>query len=115
MLRHALNQIFADSCGVQRGAASGENDSADIAQLRRRHVQAAQFCRGFFRVKTAAHRVAHRVRLLKDFLEHVMRIIPFVDIFGGEIDFADRMLADVAGERTNLEFVGLDRDDIEVV
>src|SRR5262249_61600846 len=29
--RHSLNQIFADSCGVQRGAASGENDSSDIA------------------------------------------------------------------------------------
>ncbi|KAG0506325.1 MAG: hypothetical protein Udaeo_02990 [Candidatus Udaeobacter sp.] len=112
---HALNQIFADPCRVQCGAASGENDSADIAQLRRRHVQAAQFCRGFFSVKTPAHRVAHRVWLLKDFLEHVMGIIPFADIFGCEIDFADRMLADVAGKRTNLEFIGSDRDDIEVI
>jgi hypothetical protein len=112
---HSLNQIFADSCGVQCSAASGENDSPDIAQLRRPHVQSAQLCRGFFSVKTPAHRVANRVWLLKDFLEHVMGIIPFADIFGCEIDFADRMLGDVAGKRTNLEFIGSDRDDIEVI
>src|SRR5882724_12589652 len=113
--RHSLNQIFADSCGMQCSAASGENDSPDIAQLRRPHVQSAELCRGFFRVETPAHRVANRVRLLKDFLEHVMGIIPFADIFGCEIDFADRMLCDVTGKRTNLEFIGSDRDDIEVI
>jgi len=44
-----------------------------------------------------------------------MGIIPFADIFGCEIDFADRMVGDVAGKRTNLEFIGSDRDDIEVI
>ena len=44
-----------------------------------------------------------------------MGIIPFADIFGCEIDFADRMVGNVAGERTNLEFIGSDRDDIEVI
>ena len=71
--RELLDQIFADHRGVQRSAASGENDSPDIAQLRRRHVQPAELCRAFFSAKPAAHRVAHRARLLKDFLEHVMR------------------------------------------
>src|SRR5438132_1517011 len=41
-VRQSLDQIFADSCGVQRSATAGKNDSADVAQLCRRHVQAAQ-------------------------------------------------------------------------
>src|SRR4029453_10635911 len=112
---HSLNQIFTDSCGVQRGAASGENDSTDIAQLRRRHISAPQFCRGFFRIKAPAHRLAPRVWLLKDFLEHVMGIIPCADIFGREINFADWMVGDVASKRTDLEFLGSGGDDIEIV
>jgi hypothetical protein len=100
---------------VQCRAASSENDSPDVAQLRRRHVQSAQLCRGFVRVETPAHRVSNRVRLLKDFLEHVMGIISLADIFGREIEFADRMLGDVAGKRTNLEFIGSGRDEIEVI
>src|SRR6266545_1290126 len=96
-------------------AACSENDSPDIAQLRRPHVQSTQSCRGFFSVKTPAHRVSNRVRLLKDFLEHVMGIISFADIFRCEIDFADRMLGAVAGKRTNVEFIGAGRDDIEVI
>src|SRR5262245_47888500 len=103
--RHSLNQIFAYSGGVQGGAASGQHDSAHVAQLWRRHVQAAELCGTLLGVKTAAHSVAHRVWLLKDFLEHVMGIIPFADIFGREIDFADRMLGDVASKRTDLEFI----------
>ena len=69
----SLDQIFADHAGMQRRAAAGEDDASDVAQFGRRHIQAAELCRAFFRVETAAHRVAHRVWLLKDFLEHVMR------------------------------------------
>ena len=44
-----------------------------------------------------------------------MGIIPFADIFGCEIDFADWMFGAIAGKRTNLEFIGSDRDNIEVI
>ena len=40
---------------------------------RRRHVQSAELGGAFFGAEPAAHGVAHRIRLLKDFLEHVMR------------------------------------------
>ena len=40
-VRQALDQIFADSGGVQRGATAGENDPPYIAKFRRGHVQAA--------------------------------------------------------------------------
>src|SRR2546430_18598 len=40
-VRQPLDQIFADSGGVQRGATAGENDPPYIAQFRRGHVQAA--------------------------------------------------------------------------
>ncbi len=114
-VRQPLNQIFTDSAGMQRRAATNENDAPDIAQLRSRHVQAAQPCGAFLVVKTAAHRVAHRVGLLKDFLEHVMGKITFPDVFRGEFDFADRMLGAISGERSDLELVRPRCDYIEVV
>ena len=114
-VRQSLDQIFADSAGMQRSAATGENDASDIAQLRRRHVQAAELGGAFLSVKTAAHRVAHGVWLLKDFLEHVVGVITLLDVFGREFDFADGMLRAVSGERSDLEFVRPHRDDIEVV
>ena len=47
-LRELLDQVFADHRGVQRGAAAGQDDAADIAQLRRRHVRAAELGGAFF-------------------------------------------------------------------
>ena len=61
--------------GVQRRAAAGQDDAADIAQLRRSHVQAAELGGAFLEAEPAAHRVAHRAGLLEDFLEHVVRVI----------------------------------------
>ena len=80
----------------------------------RRHIQPAQLGRAFLGLKTSAQRVADGARLLKDFLEHEVRVIAFFNL-GCEIDFAHRMLADVAGNRTDLELIGPGRDDIEVV
>ncbi len=110
-----LDQIFADPGRVQSSAAAGENDAPDVAQFGRRHVQAAEFGGAFLGVETAAHRVAHGVGLLKDFFEHVMRIIALPDILGAELDFADLVITAFAGERADLEFVRLERDDVEVV
>ena len=40
-------------------------------------------------------RIASRTEsgLLKDLLEHVVRIIAFLDVLGGELDFADLVIA----------------------
>src|ERR1700730_2867277 len=111
----SLDQIFTDNAGMKRGATTCKDDTADIAKLGRGHVQAAQLCRAFLRVETAAHRVAYCVWLLKDFFEHVMGIIPFSDIFGGKFDFTDRMLAAVSRERSDLEFVASRSDYVEIV
>ena len=88
-VRKSLDQIFTDNAGVKRGATACKDDTADVAKLGRRHVQAAQLCRAFLRVETATHRVPYSVWLLKDFFEHVMRIIPFADIFGCKFNLAD--------------------------
>src|SRR5947209_17402243 len=114
-VRKSLDQIFTDNAGMKRGATACKDDTADIAKLGRRHVQAAQLCRAFLWVETAAHRVADCVWLLKDFFEHVMGIITLADIFGCELDFADRMLRDVAGQRTDLEFIRPGCDHVEVI
>src|ERR1043165_1885189 len=50
-------EILADSAGMQRSSATGENDALDFAQLWRRHVEATQPCRGLLVAETAAHRV----------------------------------------------------------
>src|SRR5262249_55213306 len=113
--RHSLDYIFANSRRVQGGAASRENYSPDIAQLRRRHVESTQLCGAFVRVQTAAHCVADRVWLLKDFFEHVMGIITLADIFSRKLNLADRMLSDIACKRTDFELIRSSRDDIEVV
>src|SRR5262245_39388409 len=60
-----LDQILTDPPGMERRTTAHKNDAADIAKLGSRHVQAAQLCGAFVRIETAAHRVAHRVRLLK--------------------------------------------------
>ena len=100
---------------MQRRAAAGQDDAADIAQLRGRHVEAAEFGGAFFCAEATAHGVAHRAWLLKDFLEHVVRVIALLDVFVGELDLADLVGPAFAGDRADLEFVALDRDDIEVV
>ncbi len=110
-----FEQVFAHHASVQRGPATGQDHAADIAQLRRGHVQAAEFRGAFFDAQPAAHRIADRAGLLKDFLEHVVRVIALLDVLGGELDFADRAIAAFAGQRTDLEFVALDRDEVEVV
>ena len=111
----SLDQIFADPTGMKRRATARKNDTADIAQLGRCHVQATQLCSAFIRVETATHRVAHRVWLLKDFFEHVMGIITFSNVFGGKLNLADRMLGAVPRKRRDLEFVSPCRDYIEIV
>jgi hypothetical protein len=113
--RKLLDQIFTDPAGMKRRATACKDDTADIAKLGRRHVQAAQLCCAFLRVETATHRVAYRVWLLKDFFEHVMGIIPFSDIFGGKFDFADWVLAAISRERSDLELVASRSDYVEIV
>src|SRR5204862_1034838 len=114
-IRKSLDQIFTDNAGMKRGAAACKDDTANIAKLGRCHVQATQLCRAFLRVETAAHRVAHRVWLLKDFFEHVMGIIPFPDIFGCKFNLTDSMFAGVSRERSDLEFVASRSDYVEIV
>jgi hypothetical protein len=65
--------------------------------------------------KPAAHRIADRARLLKDFLEHVVRIIALFDVGVGELDLAQLIISRLARDRTDFEFVAIDRDDVEVV
>ena len=99
MCASCFDEIFADHRRVQRGAASGKHDAADIAQLRRRHVQSAEF-RACILPRLSRPRIASCIEsgLLKDLLEHVMRVIAFLDVFGAELDFADLVSRGSAAE-----------------
>ena len=114
-VRKSLDQIFPHPAGVESRAATHQNNASDIAQLRRCHVQAAQLRRAFFQTEATAHRIAHRVWLLKDFFEHVMGVVAFFNVLGRELDFADSMIAALSGQRTDLEFASLHGDDIKVI
>ena len=91
-----FEQIFAHHGGVQRGPAPGQDHPTHIAQLGRRHVQATEFRGAFCDAQPAAQGIPHRTGLLKDFLEHVVRILALLDVLGGEFDLADRAVAALA-------------------
>src|SRR2546430_2103254 len=65
--------------------------------------------------EAAAHRVTPRVRLLADFFEHVVRVIAFLNVLGGELDLANRVLADRAVDRADLKVFPVERNKIEIV
>ena len=61
------------------------------------------------------HRVSHRVRLLANLFEHVMRVIALLNVFRAELDFADRMLPNRAFNRADFKFVSLERNEVEII
>ena len=75
-----LDQVFADQRRVPARAAGGEHDPVDRPQLLRREIQAAEHGRRLVAVEPAAHRVAHRLGLLEDLLEHVVRKAAQLDL-----------------------------------
>src|SRR6266849_4036715 len=72
---------------MQCSTATSQHGSRDVAQFGWSHVQPAKLGRAFLVSEAAAHRVAHCVRLLADFLEHVVRVIALLDVFRAELDF----------------------------
>ena len=100
-----LNQVFADQSCVQRGSTAGENDPGDVAKLGRGHVQSTKLSRTFFSVETAAHGITDRVRLLEDFLQHVVRELASVHVLRTEFHPADLVITGVASDRADLEGV----------
>src|SRR5690242_2127579 len=110
-----LDDVLADACGMQRRAAAGQNDAGNITEFGRVHIEAAKFGGAFFIGQSASHGVTDRIGLLADFLEHVVRVIAFFDVFGGKLDFAHRMLPRCPFDRTDLETFAVERDEIEIV
>ena len=84
-----FNQIFADQRGVPARAAGGNDDAFDGTQLRRRQIQAAEFGGRTFLVHAPAQGVLHRLRLLKNFLEHEVRVLAARSILLAELKIAD--------------------------
>src|SRR2546430_13076570 len=86
-VRHSLNQVFADSAGMQGRAAAGENDASYIAQFRRSQVQATEFCWAFLSVETGPQSITHHAWLFKDFLVHVVWTITVLTSLGCASNF----------------------------
>ena len=65
-----LDLVLAHQAGVPTGAAAGDDDAAQRAELLRREVEAAELRRGGVAIEPAAHDVFDRLGLLEDLLEH---------------------------------------------
>ena len=79
------------------------------------HFQSAQFRRSLFAGEPSSQGVAHRVRLLEDLLEHVVRKRALVHVLGLELDLADLEAGVGAGESANIETIRPDGNDLVVV
>ncbi|MEY2601709.1 MAG: hypothetical protein QOJ36_1028, partial [Verrucomicrobiota bacterium] len=79
------------------------------------HIQSAELGGVFFIGEAAAHCVPHRVRLLADFLEHVVRVIALLNVFGAELDFADFVLAGFSIDRADVEILAVECNQIEII
>ena len=110
-----FEQILAHERGVPTGATSRQHNVVHRAQLGDRHVQTAEFSGGFIMIDAAAHGVPKRRGLLKNFLEHVVRILAPLRRLGIEVNLADLNPRDIRTETENTEFVSGDRDHIVVI
>jgi hypothetical protein len=88
-VRKRLDQALSNHRRVEGRATACENDAVHRPQLGIGHVQAAKLGSRFFLGNPAAHGIAHRVRLLVDFLEHVVRVFALVHRGGIKLDTAD--------------------------
>ena len=94
----------------------GDDDAVDLAQLLRRHVQPAQPRAGVVHAQPSAQRVAHRVRLLEDFLEHVMRVIAELHVVAREIHLRHLVTAaDGAFQRADFKAVALQHGHVVIL
>ena len=100
---------------MKSGTAADENNAIHRAKVGVRHVQSTEFSRGLLKAKTTAQSVSHAVRLLVDFLEHVVRIVTLIDGIGGIFDLTNLVVGAVAGDGRDLESFGLQGDDLVVV
>ena len=100
---------------MERGAAACKNHAIDSAEFGIGHVEAAEFRGGFLDRKTTAHGVANAVRLLVDFLEHVVREFSLIHRLGSELDLANLKIRTGSRNRRDLESLSLNGDDLVVV
>src|SRR4051794_29147750 len=85
--REMLDDVFADHRRMECGAAAGQHNATDVAQFSRRHLETTELRAAIISAKSTAHRIPHRAGLLKDFLEHVMRVVALLDVLIAELDF----------------------------
>ena len=73
-VREFFDEIFPDQPGMPAGAARSNDDAIHGPQLRNAHVEPAELCHCAVVIDASAQGVAHGLRLLKNFLEHEVRI-----------------------------------------
>ena len=105
-VRQFFEQVFAHQAGMPARAAGGDDDAVHRPQFGGGHVQPAKARHGAVVVDAAPQRVAHRLRLLEDLLEHVMRKAALLGSFRREFKLADLDLGGAGADGLNLEAVG---------
>ena len=75
-----FEKVFADESCVPAGSAGCENNSVGSAQLLSGQIQPADHCGAFAFVETTSKRIFDCLRLLEDFLKHVVLVVAQFDI-----------------------------------
>ncbi len=114
-VREFLDEILADERRVPARAARRDHDAINAAEFRRAQVQAPKpRCRAFV-IHATAEGVLHRARLLKDFLEHEVRVFAPLGIFGLKLKLADLHLGGVRPEIQDVKPLARDGGHVVVV
>ncbi len=112
-MRKALEPVFGDHAGVIGGAAGGDRDAVEIAEIeRQRHRQRHALGRHFDVIR---QRMADDFGLLENFLGHEMAVIALVDVHHGGLRFQHRALHDRALRVVDLGAVAGDDHPVAVL
>ena len=110
-----LDQVLADHGRVPARAAGREDDPADPAELAGGEVQAAELRGRLGSAQPAPAGVAHRLGLLADLLEHVMRVAAQLHGVGLPVDPVDSRRDRPVLAVADLEVVGGEPNDLAVL
>ena len=96
-----------------RGAAGDDHDPAEVLDLQL--VEPYPFQHEFPAARTVADRLAHRLRLLVDLLEHERLVAALDGALVVPVDGLDLLVLDLALIREEARALGSDRNDLAVL
>ena len=96
------------------GSTSGKDDSLNFQQVLGRQIQATKNGGRVVFIQSASHRVAKRLGLLENFLEHVMIVLAHLDLIGFDVEYFHIVRNDSGVAMGDLKRIGFENRDLMV-